>query len=124
MKVDQQVKIHNIYRLKSKDENPISETEPVRVEFGSTLQKGLFFANIKKLKNSDFNGITVSLDVPKSLQKLYRQLDRMGYDFRQRNKKSKVRIIAKRGTLICLVKKDGETEFQVLEPDENEQLLN
>ena len=68
-------------------------------------------ANLNKLRDSDFRDINVGMDCPKSLQGLFKELDRNGYLFRKKFPRSKARIIAKNGTLILQVKKQSETNF-------------
>ena len=111
LKVDSEIKICDIFRIKPKGSANNNQSYPIRVEFGSKLQKGLLMANLSKLRDSDFRDINVGMDCPKSLQGLFKELDRNGYLFRKKFPRSKARIIAKNGTLILQVKKQSETNF-------------
>ena len=109
--IDNEVKVCNIYRLKSKDESRKSETDPIRVEFTSPVERGLFFAKLKKLKGSIFKDLQVGIDVPKHLMKSYKSLDETAFNFRKKYENSKTRIVTQKGSLILLAKKESEINF-------------
>ena len=111
MDIDNEVKVCNIYRLKSKDESRKSETDPIRVEFTSPVERGLFFAKLKKLKGSIFKDLQVGIDVPKHLMKSYKSLDETAFNFRKKYENSKTRIVTQKGSLILLAKKESEINF-------------
>jgi hypothetical protein len=117
LKVDSEIKICDIFRIKPKGSADNTRNYPVRVEFGSKIQKGLLMANLHKLRDSDFRDINVGMDCPKILQGLFKELDRKGYQFRMKFPRSKSRIIAKNGTLFLQVKKQSEMNFSNFDDD-------
>ena len=119
MDIDSEVKVCNIYRLKSKDESRTTEieTEPIRAEFTSTIERGLFFAKLKKLKGSIYKDLQVGIDVPKTLMKSYKQLDETAFNFRKRYENSKTRIVTQKGSLMLLGKKESDSHFSLIEDE-------
>ena len=117
MDIDNEVKVCNIYRLKSKDESRKSETDPIRAEFTSTIERGLFFAKLKKLKGSIYKDLQVGIDVPKTLMKSYKQLDETAFNFRKRYENSKTRIVTQKGSLMLLGKKESDSHFSLIEDE-------
>ena len=117
MDIDNEVKVCNIYRLKSKDESRKSETDPIRAEFTSTIERGLFFAKLKKLKGSIYKDLQVGIDVPKTLMKSYKQLDETAFNFRKKYENSKTRIVTQNFTLMLLGKKESDSHFSLIEDE-------
>ena len=117
MDIDNEVKVCNIYRLKSKDESRKSETDPIRAEFTSTIERGLFFAKLKKLKGSIYKDLQVGIDVPKTLMKSYKQLDETAFNFRKKYENSKTRIVTQKGSLMLLGKKESDSHFSLIEDE-------
>lgn len=106
--------IANIYRIRSKTENGYSgqaTDDPVRVEFYSKLEKGCFMSQLKKIKNSEFSGMKIGIDVPKMLQPVFNQLNQKSWNFRQANPNSKTRIVPRNLSYALIVKKENEPKF-------------
>ena len=116
LKISQNVKITDIYRLKSNEsvaKKAKSEFLPTKVEFSSRFEKGLFFSKLKDLKA--FKDIRVSSDVPKMLLEQYKELDKRGYEIRTAEPEIKYRISLKGQNLSLFIKKQNEKEFQEVE---------
>lgn len=114
MNVEDSAGIANIYRIKSKTENGYSgqgTDDPVRVEFYSKLEKGCFMSQLKKIRNSEFSGMKVGIDVPKILQPVFNQLNQKSWNFRQANPNSKTRIVPRNLSYALIVKKENEPKF-------------
>ena len=112
LKISQNVKITDIYRLKSNEsvaKKAKSEFLPTKVEFSSRFEKGLFFSKLKDLKA--FKDIRVSSDVPKMLLEQYKELDKRGYEIRTAEPEIKYRISLKGQNLSLFIKKQNEKEF-------------
>ena len=112
LKISQNVKITDIYRLKSNEsvaKKAKSEFLPTKVEFSSRFEKGLFFSKLKDLKA--FKDIRVSSDVPKMLLEQYKELDKRGYEIRTAEPEIKYRISLKSQNLSLFIKKQNEKEF-------------
>ena len=116
LKISQNVKITDIYRLKSNEsvaKKAKSEFLPTKVEFSSRFEKGLFFSKLKDLKA--FKDIRVSSDVPKMLLEQYKELDKRGYEIRTAEPEIKYRISLKGQNLSLFIKKQNEKKFQEVE---------
>ena len=116
LKISQNVKITDIYRLKSNEsvaKKAKSEFLPTKVEFSTRFEKGLFFSKLKDLKA--FKEIRVSSDVPKMLLEQYKELDRRGYEIRTAEPEIKYRISLKGQNLSLFIKKQNEKNFQEVE---------
>ena len=115
MGIKNQVKIDDIFRFSSKEnETKSKQPMPVKVSFCSILDKNTFLFNLRKLKNTDFGNISVTIDVPKSLLPAYFELDKIGYDFRKENTESRVRIGFKGQGLVLYGRLKNETKFKTL----------
>ena len=116
LKISQNVKVTDIYRLKSNEsvaKKAKSEFLPTKVEFSTRFEKGLFFSKLKDLKA--FKEIRVSSDVPKMLLEQYKELDRRGYEIRTAEPETKYRISLKGQNLSLFIKKQNEKKFQEVE---------
>ena len=69
------------FTLSDKEAKP-KQTLPVKLTFTSILGKNCFLDSLGKLKNTDFGGMSVVIDVPKFLISAYFELDSFGYNFR------------------------------------------
>ena len=123
MDIYDEIKINDIYRLKSNKKLDNNEAkahhgkglfEPVKVCFSGRCDRNLFTANLKKLKNTRFNQISIGPDIPKSLMTQYRDLDEKGYEFRKQNPGSRSIILTQSVDFVLKGKKKGETKFSII----------
>ena len=117
MKIKDQCKIANIYRLKPM-ENPgytQGSFPPVKVEFLSKIDKSIFMANLKNLKDAglEHKVIKVGPDVIKPLQNDYFLLDKKAYDIRKALPGTKTKVVIKQFQYCLLVKKPGKNSFEM-----------
>ena len=117
MKIKDQCKIANIYRLKPM-ENPgytQGSFPPVKVEFLSKIDKSIFMANLKNLKDAglEHKVIKVGPDVIKPLQNDYFLLDKKAYDIRKALPGTKTKIVIRQFQYCLLVRKPGKNSFEM-----------
>ena len=117
MKIKDQCKIANIYRLKPM-ENPgytQGSFPPVKVEFLSKIDKSIFMANLKNLKDAglEHKVIKVGPDVIKPLQNDYFLLDKKAYDIRKALPGTKTKVVIRQFQYCLLVKKPGKNSFEM-----------
>ena len=97
MNLSGKIQISEIFRLKSKEKRGIANGgslfSPVKVQFLSQIDKRKFFNNIKNLKGSIFKEIHVDQCRVKTLEKDYRNLDKVGYDLRKAAPGTKCKIV-------------------------------
>ena len=115
MKLKGQVHIADIYRLKSKQTKSIASGRslfsPVRVDFKSMIDRRKFFKNIQNINGSIFNEIQINQCVAKSMEKEYKQLDKIGFDLRKASPGTKVKIVISKQKYKLLVKTPTEKTY-------------
>ena len=114
MKIKENLKIDDIYRILPKETASVGEDfiPPIRVSFTGKLDKGLFMANLSKLKDGEFKDIKIGQDYPKVMLPLFRELDEKAYAFRKKYPQSKTRIVQNGLTLVLLVRRGAEERFE------------
>ena len=112
MNLSEQLKIDDIYRILPKETASGGDdyVPPIRVSFTGKLDRGLFMANLSKLKDGEFKNLKIGFDYPKSMLPHFRNLDEKAYAFRKKHLLSKTRIVQKDLTLVLLVKRAGIEE--------------
>ena len=115
MKLKGQVQISEIYRLKSKQNKSIASKgslwSPVRVDFMSMIDKRKFFKNIQNINGSIFNEIQINQCVVKSMEKEYKELDKIGFNLRKASSDTKVKIVISKQKYKLLVKTPTEKTY-------------
>ena len=77
----------------------------------SMVDRRKFFKNIQNINGSIFNEIQINQCVAKSMEKEYKQLDKIGFDLRKASPGTKVKIVISKQKYKLLVKTPTEKTY-------------
>ena len=119
MKIDQKVKVLDIFRLMAKIVPKYTQSSsfaPLKITFSSKYEKLTFMSQLKTLQNSPFANLRVSDDVPRSLKNDYELVNNAAYRIRKSNPKgTKVRTPIRNLKYQLEIKKPNEQKFSKID---------
>ena len=77
----------------------------------SMVDRRKFFKNIQNINGSIFNEIQINQCVVKSMEKEYKELDKIGFDLRKASPGTKVKIVISKQKYKLLVKTPTEKTY-------------